>query len=321
MPQPRLFDVLRDKLRVGHYSLRTENAYTQWIRRFVRFHRPRHPRDLGPEDVKEFLRWLAVERKVTASTQNQALSAIMFLYRVVYETPLPWLDGLERARKSQHVPVVLSRDEVGRVLGFLRGTEWLACAILYGSGLRLTECLELRVKDIDFEYHRITVRSGKGFKDRVTVLPERLVEPIRLQLEHVKAIFDADRAANRAGVTLPYALVRKYPAAPTSWIWQYLFPAERLVLDAETRAWLRPSESPRVIQRAMAQAVRRSGIEKHASCHTLRHCFATHLLESGQDIRTVQELLGHSDVQTTMIYTHVLKQGKLGVVSPFDKKP
>ena len=319
MPTPRLFDVVRDKLRVGHYSLRTESAYTQWIRRFVRFHRPRHPRDLGPEDVKEFLRWLAVERKVTAPTQNQALSAILFLYRVVLEAPLPWLVGVERARKSQHIPAVLSREEVARVLGFLQGTEWLVCAILYGSGLRLTECLELRVKDIDFEYHRITVRSGKGFKDRVTVLPQKLEEPIKRQLERVKAVYDADRAANRAGVTLPYALERKYPDAPREWAWQYVFPADRLIREAGSAAWLRTSVGARVVQRAMALAVERSGIPKHASCHTLRHCFATHLLESGQDIRTVQELLGHADVQTTMIYTHVLKQGKLGVLSPFDR--
>jgi integron integrase len=319
MPTPRLLDVTRDRLRTQHYSLRTENAYLQWIRRFVRFHRGRHPRELGGDDVKAFLTWLAVERKVSAPTQNQALSAILFLYRNVLEAPLPWLDQVIRGKASEHVPVVLTRDEVSLVLGFLTGTEWLVCAILYGSGVRLAECVALRVKDVDIDYRQIVVRGGKGAKDRVTVLPDKLVAPIRIQLERVRAIYDADRAAGRAGVFVPFALGRKYPGAATSWPWQYVFPSDRLCPDRDTGVWIRHSAHPRVFQRAMAQAVHRSGIAKHATCHTLRHCFATHLLESGQDIRTVQELLGHRDLQTTMIYTHVMKKGGRGVLSPLDR--
>jgi integron integrase len=319
MPTPRLLDVVRDRLRTGHYSVRTENAYIQWIRRFIRFHRGRHPRELGGEEVKAFLTSLAVDRKVTASTQNQALSALLFLYRNVYQQPLPWMDHVVRARTSEHVPVVLTREEVAKVLGFLTGTEWLVCSILYGSGIRLSECLELRVKDVDLGYRQIIVRSGKGAKDRVTVLPDKLIEPIRTQLERVRACHDTDRAAGRGGVAVPFALARKYPGAPTSWPWQYLFPSRRLVQDPESKAWLRAPVSAQVIQRAMQQAVVKSELPKRASCHTLRHCFATHLLESGQDIRTVQELLGHRDLQTTMIYTHVMKKGSRGVLSPLDR--
>ena len=319
MPAPRLLDVVRDRLRTGHYSVRTENAYLQWIRRFIRFHRGRHPRELGAENVKDFLTWLAVERKVTAPTQNQALCAVLFLYRHVYQTPLPWLNELTRGRSSEHVPVVLTREEVAKVLGFLTGTEWLVCSILYGSGVRLSECLELRVKDVDLEYRQLVVRSGKGAKDRVTVLPDKLVDPIRTQLERVRACHETDRAAGRGGVAVPFALARKYPGAPTSWPWQYLFPSRRLVQEPDSKKWLRAPVGAQVIQRAMQRAVAKCGLAKHATCHTLRHCFATHLLESGQDIRTVQELLGHRDLQTTMIYTHVMKKGGRGVMSPLDR--
>jgi len=269
--------------------------------------------------VKEFLTWLAVERKVSAPTQNQALAAILFLYRQVLEMPLPWIDHVVRAKASEHVPVVLSREEVARVLGFLTGTPWLVCSILYGSGIRLAECLELRVKDVDLEYRQIVVRGGKGAKDRVTVLPDKLIAPLKLHLERLRAVFESDRAARFAGAVLPFALARKYPGAPTAWPWQFLFPSARLAYDPKSRASTRHGANSRVFQRAMGQAVQRSGIAKHASCHTLRHCFATHLLESGQDIRTVQELLGHRDLQTTMVYTHVMKKGGRGVLSPLDR--
>ncbi len=256
---------------------------------------------------------------MSASTQNQALAAILFLYRDVYDVPLGWIDGVVRARASEHVPVVLSREEVARVLGFMTGTEWLVCSLLYGSGMRLTECLQLRVKDVGFDYREVTVRNGKGQKDRVTVLPDKLIAPLQVQLDHVRALFDADREANRGGVAVPYALQRKYPEAAISWGWQYLFPARWLRRDAASGRWVRHHTDQRQVQRAMQAAVRQSGLTQPASCHTLRHCFATHLLESGQDIRTVQELLGHSDVKTTMIYTHVLQRGGRGVLSPLDR--
>lgn len=273
----------------------------------------------GAPGIEAFLTFLAVERHVSASTQNQALAALLFLYKDVYGVEFGWIDGIVRAKTSEHVPVVLSRDEVARILGFMTGTEWLVCSLLYGSGMRLTECLQLRVKDVGFDYKEVVVRSGKGQKDRVTVLPERLIPPLRDQLERVRVLFDADRAANRGGATLPSALDRKYPDAPTSWAWQYVFPARGLCRDRESGRWVRHHVHQRHIQRAMQAAVRQSGVAQPASCHTLRHCFATHLLESGQDIRTVQELLGHADLNTTMIYTHVLQRGGRGVVSPLDR--
>jgi integron integrase len=319
METPKLLDVVRDRLRAHHYSPRTETAYIQWIRRFIRFHRGLHPRDLRGPAIEAFLTFLAVERRVSASTQNQALAAVLFLYRNVYGVDLGWIDGIVRARTSEHIPVVLSRDEVARVLGFLTGTEWLVCSLLYGSGMRLTEGLQLRVKDLGFEYKEITVRNGKGQKDRVTILPERLVPPLQEQLGRVRALFDADREAGRGGVTVPYALHRKYPDAPMSFSWQYVFPAQGLSRDRDSGRWVRDHIDQRHIQRAMQHAVRRSGLSQPASCHTLRHSFATHLLESGQDIRTVQELLGHADVKTTMIYTHVLQRGGRGVLSPLDR--
>ena len=319
MPTPQLLDVARDRIRAKHYSLRTENAYLQWIRRFTRYHRGRHPRDMGGPEVQAFLTWLATERRVAAPTQNQALAAILFLYRHVLELPLPWLDGVVRARKSEHVPVVLSREEVARVLDLLTGTEWLVCAVLYGSGIRLSECVELRIKDIDLEYRELVVRGGKGGKDRVTVLPARLVEPLRTQSDRVHALYKADRSAGYGGVALPFALARKYPNAATSFAWQYVFPARSLSRSPDSGSWVRTHANQRAFQRAMQQAVARSGINKPASCHTLRHSFATHLLEGGQDIRTVQELLGHADIETTMIYTHVLQRGGRGVLSPLDR--
>jgi integron integrase len=319
MTTPKLLDVVRDRLRAHHYSLRTETTYIQWIRRFIRFHKGVHPRDLRGPAVEAFLTHLAVGRRVSASTQNQALAAILFLYRDVYDVQLGWIDGVVRAKASEHVPVVLSREDVARVLGFMTGTEWLICSLLYGSGMRLTECLQLRVKDVGFDYKEVTVRNGKGQKDRVTVLPDKLIPPLQIQLDRVRALFEADRDAGRGGVAVPYALERKYPEAPTSWGWQYLFPARWLRRDAGSGRWVRHHIDQRQVQRAMQSAVRQSGLTQPASCHTLRHSFATHLLESGQDIRTVQELLGHSDVKTTMIYTHVLQRGGRGVRSPLDR--
>jgi integron integrase len=319
MPTPKLLDVVRARLRALHYSPRTEQAYIQWIRRFIRFHKGLHPRDLRGPAIEAFLTFLAVERRVSAPTQNQALAAMLFLYRDVYDVQLGWIDGIVRAKMSEHVPVVLSREEVARVLGFMTGTEWLVCSLLYGSGLRLTECLQLRVKDVGFDYKEVVVRNGKGQKDRVTVLPDKLIPPLQVQLDRVRTLFDTDRAAKRGGVSVPYALERKYPEAPVSWGWQYLFPARGLSRDARSASWVRHHVHPRHIQRAMQAAVRQSGLTQPASCHTLRHSFATHLLESGQDIRTVQELLGHADVKTTMIYTHVLQRGGRAVLSPLDR--
>jgi len=319
MSAPKLLDVVRDRLRTRHYSPRTEQAYLQWIRRYIRFHKGKHPRDLGARDVEAFLTALALERKVSSATQNQALAAVLFLYRNVFEVNLPWLDGVVRAKTSEHVPVVLTRAEVAKVLGFMTGTEWLVCSLLYGSGMRLMECLRLRVKDLGFDYKELVVRNGKGHKDRVTILPASLIPPIREQLRRVKVLFDADRLEHAAGVLVPDGLSRKYPNASVSWPWQFVFPAKFRCRERQSGAWMRDHVHPRQIQRAMASAVHRSALTKPATCHTLRHCFATHLLEAGQDIRTVQELLGHADVSTTMIYTHVLQRGGRGVLSPLDR--
>ena len=319
MTAPTLINVTRERLRTRHYSLRTENAYLQWIRRFIRFHSGRHPRELAAADIEAFLTWLAVGRHVSSATQNQALAALLFLYRNVLDIEVPWISGVTRARESEHIPVVLSRDEVARVLGFLTDTEWLVCAVLYGSGMRLTECLQLRVKDVDFNYRQFVVHDGKGRKDRVTVLPEKLVSPLKEQLERIRVLHESDRTAGNAGVSVPHALRTKYPAAANSWAWQYVFPARGMAHERDSGLWVRPHAHQRVFQRAMQQAVHRSGVAKRASCHTLRHCFATHLLENGQDIRTVQDLLGHADVKTTEIYTHVLQRGGRGVLSPLDR--
>ena len=316
---PRLIDVCRDQLRMRHYSLRTEEAYIQWVRRYVRFHRGKHPRALEAADIEAFLTWLAVERKVSAATQNQALAALLFLYKEVLGVEVPWVSGVVRAKTSEHVPVVLTREEVARVIGLMTGTEWLLCSLLYGTGVRLGEALAVRVKDLEFDYRQLVVRNGKGQKDRVTVLPDKLIEPLKQQVERVGMLLAADIAAGRGGTELPAGLRRKYPAAATTLPWQYVFPARGLVRDAQAGHWVRPHAQARIFQRAMQAAVRDSGIPKPASCHTLRHSFATHLLESGQDIRTVQELLGHADVRTTMIYTHVLQRGGRGVLSPLDR--
>ncbi len=314
----RLLDVVRQRIRARHYSLRTEKAYVSWIRRYVRFHGNRHPRDLGAPEVESFLTHLAVEGKVSSSTQNQALAAILFLYRDVLEANLPWLGSVVRAKPSQRMPVVLSRAEVERVLAHLAGSPWLVVSMLYGSGMRLQECLQLRVKDVDLSRGEILIRDGTGAKDRVTVLPSTLGPALSEHLARMKRQFESDRAAGRPGVTMPHALARKYPLAAVSWGWQYVFPARHLCRDSYSRGWVRHHLYPQTVQRAVATAVHAAAIEKPVGCHTFRHCFATHLLEDGYDIRTVQELLGHSDVKTTMIYTHVLNRGGKGVRSPLD---
>ena len=314
----KLLHSVRSIARLRHFSPRTEEAYVAWVKRFVRFHGIRHPAELGEPEVLAFLTHLAVSRRVAASTQAQALAALLFLYKDVLDRPLARLGTLPRGRAPIRLPVVLSREEVGRVLAGLSGDVALVGALLYGSGLRLLECLTLRVKDVDLERGELRIRRAKGAKDRVTVLARMAVEPLRGHLEEVKETHERDLREEGGWVELPDALDRKYPQAGRSWPWQWVFPARRRYRDEESGEVRRHHLHESVIQRAMAAAVRRSGIGKRASCHTLRHSFATHLLESGYDIRTVQELLGHRDVSTTMIYTHVLNRGGRGVQSPAD---
>ena len=305
-------------MRVRHFSPRTEEAYLGWIRRFIRFHGLRHPADMGAPEVGAFLTYLAVKGRVSASTQNQALNALLFLYREVLERDLEELGGIVRARRSALVPVVLTRAEVAVVLGHLEGVPWLVAALLYGGGLRLNECLELRVKDVDVGSGQLTIRAGKGRKDRVTTLPRLVVPRLEAHLSRVKAQHEADVARGEGRVVMPDAVARKYPRAEASWPWQFVFPASRVCRDPRYGPPSRYHLHESVIQRAVTTAVRQAGITKRASCHTFRHSFATHLLEAGHDIRTVQALLGHADVSTTMIYTHVLNRGPLGVRSPAD---
>ena len=317
--KPRLLDQMRDRIRVKHYSIRTEQVYCEWVKHFIRFHRYRHPADMGAAEVEAFLTDLAVRRNVSASTQNQALSALLFLYKEVLQVDLPWLKDVVRAKKPQRLPVVLSVEEVRRVLAGLEGDLWLVCSLLYGTGMRLMEAVRLRVKDVDFARGEILVRDGKGMKDRVTVLPRSLQQPLRQHLGVVRAVHKAELDAGRGDVWLPFALERKYPNAARDWGWQYVFPATGLSVDPRSGAVRRHHLDEKRIQRNFKRAVQGAGIVKPATPHTLRHCFATHLLESGQDIRTVQELLGHADVKTTMIYTHVLNRGGLAVLSPLDR--
>ncbi|MDK9725395.1 MAG: integron integrase [Sterolibacteriaceae bacterium MAG5] len=316
---PRLLAQVRGKIRLKHYSLRTEQVYVDWIKRFIRHFDKRHPRDLGASDVEAFLTHLAVVGRVAASTQNQAKSALLFLYREVLGVELPWLDKVERAKAPKRLPVVLSFAEVHAVLGRLHGTHWLIASLLYGTGMRLMECLRLRAKDVDFDRGEILVRDGKGFKDRVTMLPATVSVPLAEHLSRVRALHDRDLAGGGGEVYLPYALARKYPDAAREWGWQFVFPSAGLSVDPRSGAVRRHHLQDQAVQRALKQAVRDAGLTKPATPHTLRHSFATHLLESGYDIRTVQELLGHSDVSTTMIYTHVLNRGGRGVVSPLDR--
>ncbi|MHB0971255.1 MAG: integron integrase [Thermoanaerobaculia bacterium] len=319
---PRLLDRVREAIRVRHYSRRTEETYVAWIRRFILFHNNRHPSSMGAEEINAWLTHLAVEGHVSASTQNQALSAILFLYEKVLEEKIGWVGDVVRAQKRRHVPVVLTRDEVARVLGRLQGTWWLMGMLLYGSGLRQIECLRLRVKDVDLERRELVVRSGKGGKDRVSTLSESLVGPLGAHVERLRALAEEDRKNEVPGVEMPDALARKYPNAGHEWPWQWLFPARELSVDPRSGIRRRHHVYEKGLQRAIRAAALASGINKRVTSHTFRHSFATHLLEDGYDIRTVQELLGHSDVATTMIYTHVLNRpGARGVISPADRFP
>ena len=316
--KPKLLDVVRTRIRAKHYSLRTEEQYVDWIRRFILFSDKRHPADMSAPEVARYLTHLAVERRVSASTQNQALAAILFLYRHVLEIDLPWLENVVRARAPQHLPVVLTRREVHALVAQLEGVFGLVGQLLYGSGLRLMEGLRLRVKDVDFEYSQIVVRDGKGQKDRVTILPEGVTGALHTHLKDVRAQHLHALQHGYGGVELPYALAQKYPHAHLGWSWQYVFPAAKPSVDPRSGTLRRHHIHERSMQRAVRVAARRIGIGKPVGPHTLRHCFATHLLERGYDIRTVQELMGHSDARTTQIYTHVMKKGAGAVKSPLD---
>ena len=316
---PKLLDQVRDRIRVKHYSIRTETQYVQWARRFILFHDKKHPRDMGAPEVEAFLTHLAVVGNVAAATQNQALSALLFLYREVLGLDLPWLDNVTRAKRPQRMPVVLTREETRAVLDRMSGVYGLMARLLYGTGMRLMECVRLRVKDVDFARREILIRDGKGAKDRVTMLPDSVVMDLQAHLQQRRVLFDDDRLAGKADVYMPDALSRKYPNSPTEWGWQYIFPSGSYSVDPRSGAERRHHLDEKLLQRAMKRAVQASGLVKPATPHTLRHSFATHLLEAGYDIRTVQELLGHKDVSTTMIYTHVLNKGGRGVTSPLDR--
>mgnify|MGYP000147353676 CR=1 FL=1 len=316
--EPRLLEQVVNRSRRLGYSRRTELTYCQWIRRFILFNGRRHPRDMGAPELEAFLSQLATHGRVAASTQNQALAAVLFLYREVLGLELPWLEGVQRAQRPKRLPVVLNRQEVDLLLSHLDGVHAHMARLLYGSGLRLMECMRLRVKDLDFQRLEVLVRDGKGGKDRVTTLPRSLRPALRRQLARAREIYLADRVAGRAGVWLPGALDRKYMNAAREWAWFWVFPAERLSVDPEAGVERRHHWHEKSLQRAVRVAARRAGLAKPATPHSLRHSFATHLLQGGYDIRTVQELLGHADVATTMIYTHVLNRGGRGVVSPLD---
>lgn len=317
--RPKLLDALRAQLRVMHYAIRTEDAYVDWVRRFILFHDKRHPKDMGPTEVASFLSHLAVTRHVSASTQNQAKAAVLFLYRHVLGIELPWLDDVVIAKVPQRLPVVLTSREVRSLLQELNGTTALLASLLYGTGMRLMEGLRLRVKDIDFERREIIIREGKGNKDRVTVLPENLIEPLRQRLQKTQQLHQADLDAGYGNVYLPQALQVKYAQAGRSWGWQYVFPSQMLSVDPRSGEIRRHHLAEQSVQRAVSGAAKRAGIAKPCSPHVLRHSFATHMLQAGYDIRTVQELLGHANVATTQIYTHVLNKGGRGVLSPFDQ--
>lgn len=316
---PRLLDRVREAVRVRHYSRRTEQAYVAWAWRFVLANGRRHPRELGAREVEAFLTRLANDRQVAPGTQNQALAALLFLYRQVLGIDLPWMEDLVRAKRPQRIPVVLSREETTRLLAMLDGQPWLMAALLYGTGMRLMECVRLRVKDVDFARNEIVVRDGKGGKDRRVPLPARLREALAGAVERARVVHAQDLAQGAGEVWLPHALSRKYPNAAREAGWQYVFPSRRLAVDPRGGKVRRHHVDEGVLQRAVRGARLRAGLLKPATCHTLRHSFATHLLESGADIRTVQELLGHKDLATTQIYTHVLQRGAGGVLSPLDR--
>ena len=317
-PPKNLLDRVRQSIRLKNYSIRTEQAYVSWVRRFILFHDKRHPGQMGSAQVERFLSHLAVDRNVAASTQNQALSALLFLYREVLKKDLEYPIDSIRAKRPKRLPTVMTKQEVRNVIGRMTGKNQVMAKLLYGSGLRLMECVRLRVQDLDFGQRQIIVREGKGGKDRATVLPDSLIDPLKRHLRHVKLVHEDDIADGHGGVYLPNALETKYPNAHREWIWQYVFPAAKLSMDPRGGILRRHHADPSGLQRAVKKAARSTGIEKRVSCHTFRHSFATHLLENGYDIRTVQELLGHKHVSTTMIYTHVLRRGGRGVRSPLD---
>lgn len=315
---PKLMDQVRTIIRLRGLSYRTEETYCDWIRRYIFFHGKRHPKEMGGPEIQAFLVHLVMEGNVAPSTRNVALHSLLFLYKQVLEIELPYLGVGPKPKKEPRPPEVFTREEVQAILAHLQGTKWLMAALLYGAGLRLHECLQLRVKDIDFHYNTITVREGKGRKDRVTMLPQNAKEPLRKHLLQVKVAHERDLAEGFGTVELPFALVRKYPQAERAWGWQYIFPAPKRSRDPRSGAERRHHLDESIIRKAVKEGIRTAKIHKHASCHTLRHSFATHLLEAGYDIRTVQELLGHADVKTTMVYTHVLNRGGLAVRSPLD---
>lgn len=319
MGKPRLLDRVREAIRVRHYSLRTEEVYLQWVRRYILFHGKRHPDDMGEAEVAAFLSYLAMERNVAAATQNQALSAILFLYTNVLGRDLDWLKDVARAKRPRRLPVVLSRDEIQRVLARMVGINSLLARLMYGTGMRAMESLQLRVKDVDFAYRQVIIREGKGNKDRVTPLPETLVEALQIQLARVRDLHNRDLAEGFGTVYLPHALARKYPKANRDWGWQYVFPSTTRSCDLRSGEIRRHHWHDQNVQRALRKAARDAGVIKRLTTHVLRHSFATHLIEDGYDIRTIQELLGHKDVATTMIYTHVVNRGGRGVKSPLDR--
>lgn len=314
----KLLDQVSDVARFKHLSLRTEDAYRNWIKRFILFHGKRHPRELNADAVRTFLTHLAVNERVAASTQNQAFNALLFLYKQVLQIDLPSIEGVERAHHARRLPVVFTKGESNAVIAQMNGARRLIAGLLYGSGLRVMEAVRLRVKDIDFGREEITVRDGKGERDRVTMLPRALKHRLKLQVDAVQRVHKEDLERGHGEVYLPYALERKYPNAAKEFVWQYVFPAEKLSVDPRTGIVRRHHVNEQNVQRAVKIALRKAGIRKNGSCHSFRHSFATHLLEDGYDIRTVQELLGHKDVRTTMIYTHVLNKGGRGVRSPLD---
>ena len=317
-PKPKLLDQVRQAIRTRHYSLKTEEAYVGWIKRFIFFHNTRHPLEMAEAEVSQFLSNLATDRHVSAATQNQALNAILFLYNYVLEKKLGLIEGVVRAKRARRLPVVLTKEEIKQILKSLTGQPWLMAMLLYGAGLRLMECCRLRIKDIDFPRNQLVIRAGKGDKDRYTMLPIAVQEPLRKHIEQIKRQHENDLRQGLGSVALPNALQRKYPSAAKEWGWQWVFPATSHYVDRVTGVKRRHHLHESVLQRAFREARLKAGIAKPATCHTLRHSFATHLLENGYDIRTVQELLGHKDVATTMIYTHVLNRGGRGVCSPVD---
>jgi len=316
---PRLLDQLRDRIRFRHYSYRTEVTYVHWVRRFILFHGKRHPRELGASHVTSFLSSLANQSHVAAATQNQALAALLFVYREVLGIQLPWLTEIARAKRPRRLPVVLTRGEVHAILEKMQGTHALMARLMYGTGMRLSECLQLRVKDIELQRCEVVIRQGKGAKDRITMFPRSLVDTMNAHLVEVKSLYERDRGRRIAGVELPHALERKKPGAGKTWPWQWIFPQDHLSRDPRSGVVRRHHTYDQTFSRALRRATHQAAVVKPVSAHTLRHSFATHLMEAGYDIRTVQELLGHKDVSTTMIYTHVLNRGGRGVVSPLDR--